>query len=92
MALHACDTATDDALHLGIRSGAKLIVAAPCCHREVRPHVTPPAVLVPVWRHGILAERSAEIVTDAVRALLLEIRGYNADVLSLFHRSTPAKT
>ena len=80
MALHACDTATDDALHLGIRAGAALIVAAPCCHREVRPQVDPPEVFVPVWRHGILAERSAEIVTDAMRALLLEIHGYKAEV------------
>lgn len=80
LALHACDTATDDALYLGIRSGAALIVAAPCCHREVRPHVDPPGVLAPVWRHGILAERSAEIVTDALRALLLEIHGYKAEV------------
>jgi hypothetical protein len=80
MALHACDTATDDALHLGIRAGAALIVAAPCCHREVRPQVDPPEVFAPVWRHGILAERSAEIVTDALRALLLEIHGYKAEV------------
>jgi hypothetical protein len=80
IALHACDTATDDALHLGIEAGASLIVAAPCCHRELRGQFGSTPVLAPVLRHGILAEREAEIVTDAVRALLLEIRGYKARV------------
>lgn len=80
VALHACDTATDDALHLGVRSGAQLIVAAPCCHQEVRPQIVPPALLDPVLRHGILLERHAEIVTDAIRALVLAIHGYEAKV------------
>ena len=80
IALHACDTATDDALHEGIRAGASLIVAAPCCHKELRPQMTPPPVLRDVLKHGILLEREAEIVTDAVRALLLEIHGYKASV------------
>ena len=80
LALHACDTATDDAIHLGIRAGAALIITAPCCHQEVRPRITAPAVLEPVWRHGILAERSAETLTDALRALLLEMHGYKASV------------
>ena len=80
LALHACDTATDDAIHLGIRAGAGLIVTAPCCHQEVRPRVVVPAVVEPIWRHGILAERSAEVLTDALRALLLEIHGYKASV------------
>jgi SAM-dependent methyltransferase len=80
IALHACDTATDDAIALGIRSGAALIVTAPCCHREVRPQIVAPAVLEPMLRHGILAAREAELVTDALRALLLEIHGYKAGV------------
>ena len=80
IALHACDTATDDALHEGIRAGASLIVAAPCCHKELRPQMAPPPVLRDVLKHGILLEREAEIVTDAVRALLLEIHGYKASV------------
>jgi SAM-dependent methyltransferase len=80
VALHACDTATDDALALGIRSGAALIVTAPCCHRELRPQISTPPVLEPMLRHGILAEREAELVTDALRALLLEIHGYKASV------------
>jgi SAM-dependent methyltransferase len=80
IALHACDTATDDALHLGLRAGAKLLLAAPCCHRELRPQIATPAVLAPVLRHGILLEREAEILTDAIRALLLEIHGCAARV------------
>ena len=80
IALHACDTATDDALHQGIRAEASLILAAPCCHKEIRAQLAPPPVLREVLRHGILAEREAEIVTDGIRALLLEIHGYKAGV------------
>jgi hypothetical protein len=80
IALHACDTATDDALHLGLRTGAQLMLAAPCCHQELRPQVIPPAVLAPVLRHGILLEREAAILTDALRALLLEMHGCAARV------------
>jgi SAM-dependent methyltransferase len=80
IALHACDTATDDALQLGLRTGAQLLLAAPCCHQELRPQMIPPAVLAPVLRHGILLEREAEILTDALRALLLEMHGFAARV------------
>lgn len=80
IALHACDTATDDALHQGIRSGAALLVTSPCCHREIRAQLAPPPVLRDVLRHGILAEREAELVTDGLRALLLEIHGFKASV------------
>lgn len=80
IALHACDTATDDALYLGIKSGAELILAAPCCHQEVRAQLVSPPVLREVLRHGILAEREAELVTDGLRALLLELHGYKASV------------
>ena len=80
IALHACDTATDDALYAGIRAGVSLIVAAPCCHKELRPQMQPPLVLRDVLKHGILLEREAEITTDAIRALLLEIHGYKASV------------
>lgn len=80
VALHACNTATDDALYLGINNGAQLILAAPCCHQELRPQIVPPPVLAPVLEHGILLERHAEILTDAIRAQLLEIHGYDARV------------
>ncbi|MHA3775586.1 class I SAM-dependent methyltransferase [Verrucomicrobiota bacterium sgz303538] len=80
IALHACNTATDDALYQGITSEASLIVTAPCCHKELRPQLQPPSALREVLRHGILIEREAEILTDGIRALLLEIQGYRANV------------
>jgi SAM-dependent methyltransferase len=89
IALHACDTATDDALAQAVRAGAALILTAPCCHKEVRGQLQPPAVLREVLRHGILAEREAEIVTDSLRALLLEMHGYRA---SVFEFISPEET
>jgi SAM-dependent methyltransferase len=80
IALHACDTATDDALALGIRAGARLLVVAPCCQHELRPALSAPPGLAPVWRHGIFRERHAEFATDALRALLLEWNGYTTQV------------
>lgn len=80
IALHACDTATDDALAAGIAAGARLLVVSPCCHREVRGLLETPPVLRDALRHGILHEREAEIVTDALRAQLLEYAGYRAKV------------
>jgi len=91
IALHACDTATDDALALGIREGARLIIAAPCCHREIRPQIASPAILSPVLRHGILLEREAEALTDAIRALLLEIHGYSARVFEFISHEHTGK-
>ncbi|HZI20499.1 MAG TPA: SAM-dependent methyltransferase [Pyrinomonadaceae bacterium] len=80
IALHACDTATDEALYKGVRGGASLVVTAPCCHKELRPQVRPPAPLRGLLRHGILLEREAESVTDSLRALLLEAAGYRVKV------------
>ena len=83
VALHACDTATDDALAAGIRSGASIILVAPCCQKEIRPQLDQAASSGPlrdVLRHGIFAERHAEIATDALRALLLERAGYRVRV------------
>lgn len=81
IALHACNTATDDALYKGINSGAPVIVAAPCCHQELRPHIKPPEMLRDVLKHGIMLERTAEFVTDALRSLLLERSGYSVKLL-----------
>ena len=83
VALHACDTATDDALAAGIRAGASIILAAPCCHKELRPQVDRAARSGPlheILRHGLFAERHAEIATDALRVLLLERAGYRVSV------------
>lgn len=80
IALHACNTATDDAIARGIAARAKLIIVSPCCHRELRPQLVAPAVLAPALSHGIFLEREAEFVTDALRALLLEWAGYRTKV------------
>lgn len=80
IALHACDTATDDAINKGVGAGAALIVTAPCCHKEVRPQIVVPEQLRGVLRHGHLLEREAESVTDSLRALLLESAGYRVKV------------
>lgn len=82
IALHACDTATDDALFAGIRAGAQIIMAAPCCHKESRPQVDAATggPLANVLRHGIFAERHAEMASDALRTMLLEREGYRVRV------------
>ena len=80
IALHACDTATDDALYKGITSDASIIVAAPCCHKEVRQQIKPPEVLRDILKHGSMMEREAETVTDGLRAMLLEEHGYESRV------------
>ena len=90
IALHACDTATDFALHKGITAGAKVIMSAPCCHKELRPQMQTPTVTAPMLRHGIHMEQQAEMVTDSLRALLLEAHGYSVQVfefVSLEHTS-----
>ena len=80
IALHACDTATDDALFKGVSARAPIIITAPCCHKELRPQMRTPAPLSGLLRHGILREREAESVTDSLRALLLERAGYRVKV------------
>ena len=77
IALHACNTATDDAIFQGIKADADLIVAAPCCHQEIRPQIKAPKMLKNILRHGVMLEREAETLTDGLRALLLEKSGYS---------------
>jgi len=80
MALHACDTATDHALHHGLRAGARLILSAPCCHKQLRGQLQPPGVLRPLFKHGVHLGQEAEMLTDGLRALLLESQGYDTQV------------
>lgn len=80
IALHACNTATDEAIFQGIRANAELIVCAPCCHQEIRPQIKAPALLKNILKHGILLEREAETLTDGMRAILLERSGYSAKI------------
>ncbi|GHA14911.1 methyltransferase [Devosia pacifica] len=83
IALHACDTATDDAIYKGIAASAALIAVAPCCHKQVRREMAAGEAatsLEPMLRHGIFLERQAEMLTDTLRALLLERHGYRTKV------------
>lgn len=91
IALHACDTATDLALAAGIRQRASIIVAAPCCHKQVRKAMRARNEMVPLLRHGILEERQAEILTDGIRALLLEAEGYRTAVFEFISTEHTAK-
>jgi SAM-dependent methyltransferase len=91
VALHACDTATDDALAKGLAAGARLLVVSPCCQKELRPQLTPPAVLADALRHGIFQERQAEFVTDSLRAMLLEWAGYKTKVFEFISTEHTAK-
>ena len=90
IALHACDTATDLAIHAGIRGGAEIIMCAPCCHKELRSQLVVPPVLQPMLQIGVHLGQEAEMVTDSLRALWLEASGYEAQVfefISLEHTS-----
>ncbi|MCA0456982.1 MAG: SAM-dependent methyltransferase [Chloroflexi bacterium] len=81
LALHACDTATDEALALGVKHGAGIIMTAPCCHKHLHQQLESRAPFEPVMRHGILKQRMGDILTDSFRALLLRIMGYKTDVV-----------
>ncbi|WP_313034760.1 SAM-dependent methyltransferase [Acinetobacter sp.] len=80
IALHACDVATDFAIHTGIRLNAQMIMCAPCCHKELRPQLKSPEVLKPMLQFGIHAGQQAEMLTDTIRALLLKAYGYETKV------------
>ena len=71
IALHACDTATDYAIHAGVRAGASIILCAPCCHKEVRPQIHSPVLLRPLLRHGIHLGQDPRMLSFAVRNLVL---------------------
>jgi SAM-dependent methyltransferase len=83
IALHACDTATDDAIYKGITAQADLIVVAPCCHKQIRREMEKNKAkneLDFLTKYGIFLERQAEMVTDGIRALILEYFGYKTKV------------
>ena len=88
IALHACDIATDYAIHMGIRSGASIIMCSPCCHKQIRLQIQSPALLKPMLQYGLHLGQQAEMVTDSLRALFLEACGYETKVfefISLDH-------
>ncbi|PWJ34206.1 class I SAM-dependent methyltransferase [Sediminitomix flava] len=80
IALHACDTATDDSIYRGIKANSKVIICAPCCHKQVRKQLCPTDDLSEITQFGILKERQAELLTDGIRALILEAYGYKTKV------------
>lgn len=81
IALHACDTATDDAILKGIRNNAQLIICAPCCHKQIRREMEKSGKFDSITRYGVFLERQAVMITDAVRALVLEYCGYKTQVM-----------
>jgi len=80
IALHACDTATDDAIYKGLVANAALIICAPCCHKQVRQQVKGITQESPLLKYGIFKERQFEMVTDTIRALILEKNSYQTMV------------
>lgn len=88
IALHACDIATDYAIHTGIRCGAAIIMCSPCCHKQIRQQIQSPGLLKPMLQYGLHLGQQAEMVTDSLRALYLEACGYETKVfefISLEH-------
>lgn len=96
LALHACDTATDDALARAVAWDAPLVLAAPCCHHDIAAQLrkaTAPEPYASLVRDGILRERFADTLTDTLRALLLRRAGYRVDVMEFVDsQHTPRNT
>ena len=92
IALHACDTATDDAMHMGITGNAALIICAPCCQHEIAPQIEARgSPLEGLLKFGLLKQRQADLVTDAARALLLEAHGYEVRIIEFVSTEHTAK-
>jgi len=81
IALHACDTATDEAIAKGIKANAQYIICSPCCHKQLRSQLNPDNALKSLSQYGILKERQSEMVTDTIRALILEYFGYKTKII-----------
>lgn len=82
IALHACDTATDDAISWAVKNEAKLILVAPCCHHDLQSQlVDSPEPWQIVTKYGLLEERFADLLTDALRAHILKLVGYRSEVI-----------
>lgn len=91
IALHACDTATDIAIAKGIQAQAQVILVAPCCHKQIRKEMHCGSDLAAILKHGILEERQAELITDGIRALLLEAHGYKTKVFEFISTEHTSK-
>src|SRR3954453_579290 len=93
IALHACDTATDETIAQAIRAESQMLVCAPFSHHDLNEQLSADSggVFRPVLRHGILKQRTADILTDAFRALALRIMGYRTDVIEFVASEHTAK-
>jgi protein-tyrosine-phosphatase len=82
IALHACDTATDDAITWAVQSDAKLLFIAPCCHHDLQSQLSEiPEPWSMLTKHGLMKERISDLITDALRAQILRLLGYRVDVI-----------
>ena len=90
VSLHACDTATDESLAQAVRWQADAILAVPCCQKEAYRQLESP-LLAPLLRHGLAKERFAALVTDTLRAQLLELAGYRAQLVEFVPLEHTAK-
>ena len=81
ISLHACDTATDFALHYAIKKNVKFIFSVPCCQHEVNKTIKKGGDFDILLKHGLIKERTSALLTDSIRASVLEDMGYNVDVL-----------
>lgn len=81
VALHACDTATDTAIYKGITAGAAVIMAVPCCQKELRPQLGVPHADQPFLKHDTFKDRLSQMITDALRGLWMEAMGYKTHIM-----------
>jgi SAM-dependent methyltransferase len=82
IALHACDTATDDAIAWAVNGGAKLLLIAPCCHHDIQKQIdAAPEPWGALTKFGLMKERLGDLLTDSFRAQLLRIVGYRVEVI-----------
>ena len=82
IALHACDTATDEAIAWAVKSDAKLMMIAPCCHHDIQSQLSDsPEPWSLITRHGIMRERLADLLTDSLRMQILKLRGYRVEAI-----------
>lgn len=91
IALHACDIATDMAIAKGIENKVEVMVLAPCCQKQIRKDMQVENQMKPLLKHGILLERQCEMLTDGIRALLMEANGYKTSVFEFISPEHTAK-
>ena len=91
LSLHACDTATDEALAFGVETGAALILCAPCCQHELQARLTANVKHRALLRNAILRERFADILTDTFRAQILRVAGYKTSVVEFAEPDATAR-